>query len=31
LELTAPLTTGVYIIKITGKEGVVYFGKLFVE
>ena len=30
-ELTAPLTTGVYIIKITSNEGVVYYGKLFVE
>ena len=30
-ELTAPLTQGVYIIKITGNEGVVYYGKLFVE
>lgn len=31
LELTAPLTAGVYVIKITGNEGVVYYGKLFVE
>ena len=31
LELTAPLTQGVYIIKITSNEGVVYYGKLFVE
>ncbi|MBQ5957913.1 MAG: T9SS type A sorting domain-containing protein [Bacteroidales bacterium] len=30
-ELTAPLTQGVYIIKITGNTGVVYYGKLFVE
>ena len=30
-ELTAPLTQGVYIIKITGNSGVVYYGKLFVE
>ena len=31
LELTTPLTKGVYLIKITGNEGVAYYGKLFVE
>lgn len=31
LEMTAPLNSGVYIIKITSKDGVVYYGKMFVE
>lgn len=31
LELAAPMTSGVYIVKITNKDGAVYYGKLFVE
>lgn len=31
LEMTAPVTSGVYIVKITHENGAVYYGKLFVE